>query len=313
MSRAIPPPETLEAVDLPASFEEESHLPVLEHAVSVIIPAFNEGPHVAAQVREVAEVMRRSGWEYEIVVVDDGSSDGTGEAALAEGIRVLRNRRNRGYGASLKRGISAARYDWILIIDADSTYPAASIPDLLALADTREMVVGARVTANRHIPLVRRPAKWFLTRLASYLAERELPDLNSGLRLIRRDLVETYSYLLPSGFSFTTTITLAATCNDHEVAYVPVDYHARAGESKIRPGHAYDFLLLILRIIVFFNPLRVFVPLGMVLATVGFGKLLYDLTLQNISESALLGLLGALIVWAVGLLADQNARIARRK
>jgi glycosyltransferase involved in cell wall biosynthesis len=300
-------------MDLPARFEDEWHLPVLRHAVSVVIPAYNEGPHVADQIRAVAEVMRRSGWEHEIVVVDDGSSDETGEAALAEGIRVLRNRRNRGYGASLRRGIAAAHYDWILIIDADTTYPAASIPDLLALADTHEMVVGARVTSNRQIPLVRRPAKWFLTWLASYLAGRKLPDLNSGLRLIRRDLIETYAYLLPSGFSFTTTITLAATCNDHEVAYVPVDYHARAGESKIRPGHAYDFLLLILRIIVFFNPLRVFVPIGVFMAAVGFGKLLYDLTLQNISESALLGLLGALIVWAVGLLADQNARIASRK
>jgi glycosyltransferase involved in cell wall biosynthesis len=313
MPRAFPPPEVAETTASPAQFEEESGLRALERAVSVVIPAYNEGPHVARQIRDVAEVMRRSGWEYEILVVDDGSSDGTGEAALAEGIRVLRHRRNRGYGASLKRGIAAARFEWILIIDADGTYPTASIPELLALADTSEMVVGARVTANRRIPLVRRPAKWFLTRLASYLAERELPDLNSGLRLIRRDLVDTYSYLLPSGFSFTTTITLAATCNDHEVAYVPVDYHARAGESKIRPGHAYDFLLLILRIIVFFNPLRVFIPIGLVMALVGFTKFLYDLTLQNISESALLGLLGALIVWAVGLLADQNARIARRK
>jgi glycosyltransferase involved in cell wall biosynthesis len=313
MPRAFPSPETVEAADTPAQFEDESYLPVLDHAVSVVIPAYNEGPHVADQVREVADVMGRTGWEFEILVVDDGSSDGTGEAALAEGIRVLRNRRNRGYGASLKRGIAASRFDWILIIDADSTYPAASIPDLLALADTNEMVVGARVTANRSIPLVRRPAKWFLTWLASYLAGRKLPDLNSGLRLIRRELVDAYSYLLPSGFSFTTTITLAATSNDHEVAYVPVDYYARAGESKIRPGHAYDFLLLILRIIVFFNPLRVFVPIGLAMALVGLAKFLYDLTLQNISESALLGLLGALIVWAVGLLADQNARIARRK
>lgn len=314
MSRAFSPPDTVEAAPAPATtFEDETYLPVLQHAVSVVIPAFNEGPHVAQQVRAVAEVMHRSGWEHEIVVVDDGSDDGTGEAALAEGVRVLRNRRNRGYGASLQRGIHAARHDWILIIDADGTYPAAAIPELLALADRQEMVVGARVTKTRQIPLVRRPAKWFLTWLASYLAEHKLPDLNSGLRLIRRDLIERYGYLLPSGFSFTTTITLAATCNDHEVAYVPVDYHARAGDSKIRPGHAYDFLLLILRIIVFFNPLRVFVPLGVFLAGIGFGKLLYDLTLQNISESAVLGLLGALVVWAVGLLADQNARIARRK
>jgi glycosyltransferase involved in cell wall biosynthesis len=295
-----------------ARVEEESHLVVLEHAVSVIIPAFNEGAYVARQVREVTDVLAASGWTFELIVVDDGSTDDTGAAALAEGARVLRNRRNRGYGASLKRGITAAQYPWILIIDADGTYPPSSIPELLAHADANDMVVGARVTATRHIPLIRRPAKWFLTRLASYLAERDLPDLNSGLRLIRRDLVDAYRHLLPSGFSFTTTITLAATCDDHEVTYVPIDYHARVGKSKIRPGHAFDFLLLVLRITVFFNPLRVFVPLGILMATVGLIKFIYDLTLQNISESALLGLLGALIVWAVGLLADQNARIARR-
>jgi glycosyltransferase involved in cell wall biosynthesis len=299
--------------DALAELEDESHLPVLVHAVSVVIPAFNEGTYVATQIRAVADAMTGTGWQYEIIVVDDGSTDGTGPAALAEGVRVLRNRRNRGYGASLLRGIAVATFEWILIIDADGTYPAAAIPELLALADTHEMVVGARVTKQRSIPMVRRPAKWFLTWLASYLARRRLPDLNSGLRLIRKDLVESYRYLLPSGFSFTTTITLAATSNDHEITFVPVDYHARVGSSKIRAGHAFDFVLLVLRIIVFFNPLRVFIPLGALMAAVGLAKFVYDLTLQNISESALLGLLGALIVWTVGLLADQNTRIARKR
>lgn len=299
--------------ELMARIEEESHLPALDHAVSVIIPAFNEGPYVATQIRAVAEVLRKSGWRFEIVVVDDGSTDATGSAALSEGVRVLRNSRNRGYGASLVRGIAAACHEWILIIDADGTYPAVAIPELLALADANEMVIGARITEKREIPMARRPAKWFLTRLASYLTRQDVPDLNSGLRLIRRDLVDTYRFLLPTGFSFTTTITLAATSNDHEIAYVPIDYLARKGESKIRPGHAFDFLLLVLRIIVFFNPLRVFIPLGALMAVVGLAKFAYDLTLQNISESALLGLLGALIIWTVGLLADQNARIARRR
>jgi glycosyltransferase involved in cell wall biosynthesis len=312
MSKTSPLPELAERTGPYAALEEESHLPVLAHAVTVVIPAYNEGLHVARQIRDVARVLDQSAWEYEIIVVDDGSVDGTGLAALAEDVRVLRNRRNRGYGAALKRGIAVAQYPWILIIDADGTYPVSVIPSLLDEADTNEMVVGARVTANRKIPLARRPAKWFLTRLASYLAERNLPDLNSGLRLIRRDLVEKYRHLLPAGFSFTTTITLAATCDDHEVTYIPIDYAARVGTSKIRPGHAYEFLLLVLRIIVFFNPLRVFVPLGLLMAALGLAKFIYDLTLQNISESALLGLLGALIVWAVGLLADQNARIARR-
>jgi glycosyltransferase involved in cell wall biosynthesis len=313
LPRVDPVPETLATPDILAQVEEETHLPALDHAVTVVIPAYNEERNIARQVQAVTDAMRRTDWVFEILVVDDGSTDATGAEALAAGVRVLRNRRNRGYGASLVRGIAAASYEWILIIDADGTYPATAIAGLLDLADTNEMVVGARITKQREIPLVRRPAKWFLTRLASYLARRDVPDLNSGLRLMRRELVDTYRYLLPTGFSFTTTITLAAMSNDHEIAYVPIDYHARVGKSKIRPGHAYDFLILVLRTIIFFNPLRVFIPVGALMAAVGLAKFIYDLTLQNVSESALLGLLGALIVWMVGLLADQNARVARRR
>jgi glycosyltransferase involved in cell wall biosynthesis len=287
--------------------------PALDRAVSVIIPAFNEAAHVADQVRAVDDVLRASGWTFEILVVDDGSTDGTAAAAAVAGVRVIRHRRNRGYGAALKSGVGAAKYDWTLITDADGTYPAASIRELLAHADDNEMVVGARTGTTVRIPAARRPAKWFLGSLASYLAGQKLPDLNSGLRLMRKSLIERYAHLLPSGFSFTTTITLACACNDHPVQYVPIDYHARLGESKIRPRHAYDFLLLILRTIVFFNPLKVFIPLGAVLALIGLVKFVYDVFRGNLSESAIFGLLAALIVWAVGLLADQNARVAARR
>jgi hypothetical protein len=172
------------------------------------------------------------------------------------------------------------------------------------------MVVGARTGETVRVPWERRPAKWFLNRLASYLAGRRLPDINSGLRLMRKAFVTRYEHLLPDGFSFTTTITLAAACNHHPLTYVPIDYHARLGESKIRARHAYDFTLLIIRTIVFFNPLKVFLPLGAILGLAGVAKFGFDITRDNLSESAVLGVLGALIVWAVGLLADQNARIA---
>lgn len=287
--------------------------PALDRAVSVVIPAFNEAGHVADQVRAVDEVLRSSGWAFEILVVDDGSTDGTAAAAAEAGVRVIRHRRNRGYGAALKSGVAAAKYDWTLITDADGTYPAAAIPQLLAHADDNDMVVGARTGGTVRIPMARKPAKWFLGKLASYLAGQQLPDLNSGLRLMRRSLVARYAHLLPSGFSFTTTITLACACNEHPVQYVPIDYHARLGESKIRPRHAYDFLLLILRTIVFFNPLKVFIPLGAVLALIGLAKFVYDVFKGNLSESAIFGLLAALIVWAVRLLADQNARIAAKR
>jgi glycosyltransferase involved in cell wall biosynthesis len=283
----------------------------IAQAVSVVIPAFNEAEHVAAQVEAVRQVMERSGWAYEIIVVDDGSTDGTAAAADSTGVRVLRRARNGGYGSALKLGIHRARYDWILITDADGTYPVEAIPSLLAHSEKTEMVVGARLGKSVQIPLARRPAKWVLTRLASYLAGQRLPDINSGLRLMRRSLIAQYEFLLPEGFSFTTTITLAAACNGHVVAYLPIDYHARLGQSKIRPRQAYDFTLLILRTIVFFNPLKVFIPAGALLAIAGFGKFAYDVTQRHLSESALVALLGPLIIWAVGLLADQNMRIAR--
>jgi len=279
--------------------------------VSVVIPAFNEAEHVAEQVRAVQQVLATSGWTYEIIVVDDGSVDRTSEAVgTVEGVTLIRNAQNRGYGASLKRGIGIARFEWILITDADGTYPVEAIPSLLEAAADHEMVVGARTGAVVRVPLVRRPAKAFLRWLASYLAGQRLPDLNSGLRLMRADLIARYVHLLPSGFSFTTTITLAAACNDHPIHYVPIDYHVRLGESKIKPRHAFDFLLLILRTVVFFNPLKVFLPLGGVLALGGLAKLVYDIIHENLSESAVLALLGALVIWSVGLLADQNARIA---
>ncbi len=295
-------------VGFPGFIEEDVR--AVSQAVSVVIPAYNEAEHVATQIQAVRDVMEMTGWDFEIIVVDDGSSDGTAQRAAATGVRVLRNRRNRGYGASLKRGIGESRFPWILITDADGTYPPSAIPELLAAAPDNDMVVGARTGAQVAIPVSRRPAKWILGKLASYLAGRKLPDINSGLRLMRKDLVEKYQHLLPQGFSFTTTITLASTCNDYDVEYIPINYMARLGSSKIRPRHAYDFLLLIIRTIVYFNPLKVFLPLGAVMAAVGLGKFVYDVYKDNLSETVVLMFLSALLVWAVGLMADQNARIA---
>ena len=189
----------------------DDDLEPLERAVTVVIPAYNEAAHVADQIASVDRVMSTSGWDYEIIVVDDGSTDGTAEAASAAGLgRVVRRQHNRGYGAALKLGIRLAANDWILITDADGTYPVEAIPTLLAEAQANSMVVGSRTGAVVKVPLVRRPAKWFLNRLASYLAGRDLPDINSGLRLMRKSLIHRYEHLLPDGFSFTTTITLSA-------------------------------------------------------------------------------------------------------
>jgi hypothetical protein len=148
--------------------------------------------------------------------------------------------------------------------------------------------------------------------MAGYLTGRRIPDLNSGMRVLRRDLVHRFGHLLPSGFSFTTTITLAAHCSGAMVHYHPIDYRRRVGWSKIRPRHAFQFFLLVVRSVVYFNPLRVFLPLGAAIFLTGLAKLAYDLSNSNVSDSAVACFLGAGIVWAVGLLSDQIARTGER-
>jgi glycosyltransferase involved in cell wall biosynthesis len=245
-------------------------VPSHKEGFTVVVPAFNEEAGIAPTLAEIRGVLQGLGRPWELLVVDDGSTDATAELARGEGAEVVRLPRNRGYGAALKAGIARAGFDLVVITDADGTYPPGAIPALLDHASDFDMVVGARTGASVHVPAARRPAKWLLGRLASYLAGQEIPDLNSGLRVVRRRLVERYEHLLPSGFSFTTTITLAALVNDELVHYHPIDYRPRLGTSKIRPFHAFDFLMLILRTVVFFNPLKVFLPAGAVLFLIGF-------------------------------------------
>ena len=231
-------------------------------AISVVIPAYNEAGMVGAQIESVREVMDGAGYPYELIVVDDGSQDETGNIVRQHDAILVSKKYNRGYGAALKTGIAAAKYDWILIIDADGTYPVESIPQLLQSLPDFDMVVAARTGKHVHIPLIRRPMKWVLGRLANYLAGHPIPDLNSGLRVFRKSLAQRFEQLLPSGFSFTSTITMSLLLNDYRVLYIPIDYHKRVGLSKVRALHVYDFLLVILRTAIYFNPLRFFLRYG---------------------------------------------------
>jgi glycosyltransferase involved in cell wall biosynthesis len=254
-------------------------------------------------------------YEFEILVVDDGSKDRTADEARATGVRVVQHRQNRGYGEALKTGIRHARFERIAIIDADGSYPPQEIPRLAALLDDAEMVVGARTGPNAAIPLIRRPAKRALTMLASYLTGVQIPDLNSGLRLFRRGLAIEFFDLLPSKFSFTTTITLAALNSGYLVEYVEVDYYARTGKSKIRPiQDTFNFFMLIIRLTLIFRPLKVYLPIAAMLFALaaitvavgwfGFGKI-FD-------NTALIFLFAAFQCVAIGLLADVvNVRRSR--
>lgn len=239
-----------------------------DRGVSIVIPAYNEEAGCLPVLRQLVATMEDSGLEYEVIVVDDGSTDSTPEKLreIEGAITVLRHERNMGYGAALKTGIRHSSHDLIVITDADGTYPNHRIPELVDMMDGQAMVVGARIGKSVKIPLVRRPAKWAINRLADYLAQTSIPDLNSGLRVMRRDVLLRFLKLLPQGFSFTTTITLAMLTNGFPVRFEAIDYEQRAGRSKIRPiRDTLTFTQLIIRTVMCFEPLRVFVPLSMIL------------------------------------------------
>jgi glycosyltransferase involved in cell wall biosynthesis len=279
--------------------------------VSVVIPAFNEEQGIGPVIEELWNSTGQPGGAGrigEIIVVDDGSSDRTAEIAANAGARVLRHRSNRGYGAALKTGITAARNELIVMIDADGTYPCKYIPEMLAALETSDMVVAARIGANVKIPLVRRPAKWALTRLANYMTNSRIPDLNSGLRALRRNIAMQYFSILPNQFSWTTTITLAMHCDKYAVTYIPIDYRHRKGRSKIVPWDAGSFAILVLRTSMLFRPLRVFMPVVILCLLYGIVKMTIDMTRDpNISASALLAFVSALIVLLIGMLGDAIA------
>jgi glycosyltransferase involved in cell wall biosynthesis len=276
--------------------------------ISIVIPAYNEESQIQPVIQELQELFQQHNMTAEIVVVDDGSSDATARQAKSAGARVIQHRSNRGYGAALKTGILAARNDVIGIIDADRTYPVKYLPEMFKELEQADMVVGARIGQNVHIPLVRRPAKWVLKRLANYVANARILDLNSGLRVFRRDVVMQYFPILPDQFSFTTTITLAMHSDKYAVTYIPIDYRKRHGRSKIVPWDAGSFAILILRTAMLYRPLRVFLPLALLCLAYGLIKMIIDLTHDpNISASALLAFVSALLIILIGMLGDAIA------
>jgi glycosyltransferase involved in cell wall biosynthesis len=286
--------------------------------LSVVIPAYNEADAVRPTIEELAATLAESGLEHEIVVVNDGSSDGTREqvAALAEeleAVRLIDHPHNRGYGASLKTGIQAALSPVVAITDADGTYPNERLPELYRrlIDEQADMVIGSRTGEHVHIPLIRRPAKAFLRWLAHYLSGHPIPDLNSGMRVMRKDAVMRHFNLVSDGFSFTTTTLLAMLARNSPVVYVPIDYHHRTGRSKIRPIHdTLNFLILILRVSVFFEPLKVFVPPAAILALTGMAYGIWQaVTLPaGLGEAPVLLLVAALQILLSGLIADMISR-----
>jgi glycosyltransferase involved in cell wall biosynthesis len=283
-----------------------------QHAISIIIPAYNEEASIANVLQGLEAWRTRA----EIIIVDDCSTDRTAQIAEQAGFRVIRHRMNKGYGAALKTGIRAATGDIIVMMDADSEHHAAQISNLLDHLDNNDMVVGAR-TKGSHAPLMRRPGKWLLSKVANYLAQTNIPDLNSGFRAFRKDVAKLFLHILPNGFSFTTTLTLALFKEGYSVAYVPITTSPRIGTSTVNPlRDGLNTLMLIIRIIALFDPLRVFVPTSAVLFFIGTVYWLADILLRqrlNIPSGAIILILAGIIIFMFGILADQVSAIRREK
>jgi glycosyltransferase involved in cell wall biosynthesis len=295
-----------------------------EHGCTIVVPAYNEAQSIGRVLDQLEEVTASDPREYEILVVDDGSQDATADLVLQRGIGLLSHSSNVGYGAALKTGIRRARYDRIVIIDSDCTYPADRIPDLLERLERSDMVVGARTGSKVHDQWLRKPGKWIIKHLTQYVTGSRIPDFNSGLRAFRREFVMRYLSILPAGFSFTTTLTVAALCDGYLVEFLPIDYHPRKGKSKISPSSFFTFVALVARLSIFFRPLRVFVPVSLGCLGLGVIKLVLDLVFASsrygglsltdlltrpvISISALLFVLSSLQIILVGMVAEALAR-----
>ncbi len=283
--------------------------------VSVVLPVYNEVTHVEAEVSRIRRALDEAGLSSEIIVVDDGSDDGSGEVLeRLEGIRLIRLDVNRGTGTARRIGTRAARAPVVVWTDVDMTYPNETIPDLVAALDGVDQVVGARDREAGRLPWIRRPAKWAIRRLAQYLTRTPIPDLNSGFRAFRRDVAAQFLGQLPAGFSCVTTMTMVFLSHGYTVRYVPIEYRVRSGRSKFHWwSDTRRYLMQIVRMMLSFEPLRVFMPPGVVLLGVAGAKLVFDVVDKDfrIGTNTIVLLLMATQVIVLGLIADLIVRVNR--
>jgi glycosyltransferase involved in cell wall biosynthesis len=287
--------------------------------VTVVLPCFNEQDHVVQELERISAALDASEFSYELLVIDDASTDDTLAVLQAAApdfphMRLMPFHRNGGSGTARRIGTQQAYGRIVVWTDADMTYPNERIPELVTMLEqdpSFDQVVGARTTEEGTHKLLRVPAKWVIRKVAETLTGTRIPDLNSGLRAFRRDVSLPYLRLLPPGFSCVTTLTLSFLHNQHDVRYVPIDYAKRAGSSKFHfTKDAYRYLLQVLRMVMYFNPLKVLMPVALALLGLGIAKLVYDLVTNpfRIPGSTLLTLLTALQIGALALLADLVVR-----
>ncbi|MDP8243633.1 MAG: glycosyltransferase family 2 protein [Candidatus Hinthialibacter antarcticus] len=279
--------------------------------LTLVIPAWNEADAIAPVVENVREAL--SGREIEILVIDDGSNDDTAARAQAAGATVIRQWKQKGYGASLKTGVRQAKHERIAIMDADGQHDPTDIVRLLdELAKGYDSVIGARDRKSFQYAS-RMPGKAFLQWFAGFLVGETPDDVNSGLRVFKKQDALQYISILPNAFSFTTTLTLAMMKDAYRVGFVSIQTRPRQGRrSSVSLRDGLRTVLLIIRIAALFNPLKVFLPISAVLFLTGLGYGAWNLMREfNIPSGAVLCLTSSVIVFFFGVLADQLASIRR--
>ena len=284
--------------------------------ISIIIPMYNEEDAIGGDLDTIIQTMSGSDVPWEIIVVDDGSTDASAEIVRRrEGVRLIQHPYNRGTGAARTTGLQHARGDVIVMTDGDGTYPNQDIPRLLAHIGECDMVIGARKMETGSLKWLRSPTKLFIRLLASYLTGVKIPDVNSGLRVFKKSVAERFLDILPTTHSWVGTQTVAFLSEGYAVKFVPIDYYKRKGKSSFHPiSDTYNYLSLVVRTIMYFNPLKVFLPVALTLIVVGVVKLIRDIIYYRgfyVPGVTLMLILTAIQVGAIGLLADLIVKRAR--
>jgi glycosyltransferase involved in cell wall biosynthesis len=287
--------------------------------VTIVLPCFNEGEHVLQEIERITAAMNASEFTYELLCIDDASTDNTlavlhDAAARYANLRVMAFRRNGGSGTARRIGTQQAYGEIVVWTDADMTYENERIPDLVRILrddDSYDQVVGARTTEEGTHKWARVPAKWLIRKIAEKLTNQTIPDLNSGLRAFRREVSLPYLRLLPPGFSCVTTITLAFLSNQHDIKYVPTSYAKRAGVSKFHfVRDAYRYILQVLRMVMYFDPLKVLMPPALWLIVIGLVKAVIDMVRHPFyfPASTVLLIVSGIMIGSLALLSDLVVR-----
>jgi polyisoprenyl-phosphate glycosyltransferase len=279
--------------------------------VSIIVPAYNEEEALPGDLEVIIKTMEASRWDWELIVVDDGSKDRTAEIAAGfDKVKLLKHRENRGGGFARNTGIKAATGDVVLVTDGDGTYPNQDIPALLEKMEEEDldMVVGARTKEAGTMRFLRMRAKWFIRKLAEWLSGFTIPDLNSGLRAMKKDVFVQFKEILPWGHSWVSTITLAMLSTGFSVGFMEIDYYPRKGTSTFHPlKDTYNYITLVIRTVTWFNPLKVFFPTALLIIAAGLVKLVVDSILYGyfrVTGTTVIVLLVGIQLVALGLIAD---------